>query len=75
MHIRLAFVTQYRREVFNDEMLTRCEEIMRKVGENFEEDLKGFNGGPISPPPGALPARVGVSKLVNDLKGVSTSVS
>ncbi len=36
MHVHLVFVTKYRRGVFNDETLTRCEEIMRKVCEDFE---------------------------------------
>ncbi|MFF4904045.1 IS200/IS605 family transposase [Streptomyces sp. NPDC001260] len=42
--MRLVFVTKYRRGVVNDEMLTRCEEIMRKVCEDFEAELKEFNG-------------------------------
>jgi putative transposase len=53
-------------------MLTRCEEIMRKVCEDFEAELKEFNGERDHvhllieyPPKGA------VSKLVNSLKGVS----
>ncbi|MFJ9713797.1 transposase, partial [Streptomyces sp. NPDC101234] len=29
LHAHLVFVTKYRREVFNDDMLTRCEAIMR----------------------------------------------
>ncbi|MFE7331750.1 transposase, partial [Streptomyces sp. NPDC057565] len=44
LHAHLLFVTRYRRDVFNDEMLTRCEEIMRKVCEDFEADLIEFNG-------------------------------
>ncbi|GGQ70068.1 hypothetical protein GCM10010280_15610 [Streptomyces pilosus] len=53
-------------------MLTRCEEIMRKVCKDFEAELKEFNGGRdhvhllINYPPKAA-----VSKLVNSLKGVS----
>jgi putative transposase len=72
MHVHLVFVTKYRRGVFNDEMLTRCEEIMRKVCEDFESELKEFNGERdhvhllINYPP-----KVAVSKLVNSLKGVS----
>ena len=31
LHVHLVFVTKYRRDVFNDAMLTRCEEIMRDV--------------------------------------------
>ncbi|WP_445525624.1 IS200/IS605 family transposase, partial [Streptomyces cyslabdanicus] len=72
MHVHLVFVTKYRRGVFNDEMLTRCEEIMRKVCEDFEAELKEFNGERdhihllVHYPP-----KVTVSKLVNSLKGVS----
>ncbi|MGW7260324.1 IS200/IS605 family transposase [Streptomyces sp. NPDC054834] len=72
MHVHLVFVTKYRRGVFNGEMLTRCEEIMRKVCEDFEAELKEFNGERdhvhllVHYPP-----KVAVSKLVNSLKGVS----
>ncbi|MFC9161015.1 IS200/IS605 family transposase [Streptomyces fungicidicus] len=72
MHVHLVFVTKYRRGVFEDEMLTRCEGIMRKVCEDFEAELKEFNGGRdhvhllVHYPP-----KVAVSKLVNSLKGVS----
>lgn len=72
MHVHLVFVTKYRRGVFNDEMPTRCEEIMRKVCEDFEAELKEFNGERdhvhllVHYPP-----KVAVSKLVNSLKGVS----
>ncbi|MFH8474044.1 IS200/IS605 family transposase [Streptomyces sp. NPDC018000] len=68
----MVFVTKYRRGVFNDEMLTRCEEITRKVCEDFEAEPKEFNGERdhvhilINYPP-----NVAVSKLVNSLKGVS----
>lgn len=72
MHVHLVFVTKYRRGVFDDEMPTRCEEIMRKVCEDFEAELKEFNGERdhvhllVHYPP-----KVAVSKLVNSLKGVS----
>ncbi|MEU0804675.1 IS200/IS605 family transposase [Streptomyces sp. NPDC005970] len=72
MHVHLVLVTKYRRGVFNDEMPTRCEEIMRKVCEDFEAELKEFNGERdhvhllVHYPP-----KVAVSKLVNSLKGVS----
>ncbi|MFD8089328.1 IS200/IS605 family transposase [Streptomyces malaysiensis] len=72
MHVHLVFVTKYRRGVFDDEMLTRCEKIMRKVCEDFEAELKEFNGERdhvhllINYPP-----KIAVSKLVNSLKGVS----
>ncbi|MFI8076375.1 transposase, partial [Streptomyces sp. NPDC086033] len=31
LHAHLVFVTKYRRGVFDDDMLKRCEEIMREV--------------------------------------------
>lgn len=71
MQVHLAFVTKYRRGVFDDEMLTRCEEITCKVCENFEAELKEFNGERdhvhllVHYPP-----KVAVSKLANSLKGV-----
>ncbi|MET8679897.1 IS200/IS605 family transposase [Streptomyces sp. NPDC004647] len=72
LHVHLVFVTKYRRGVFNDEMLTRCEEIMWKVCQDFEAELKEFNAERdhvhllVHYPP-----KVAVSKLVNSLKGVS----
>ncbi|MFB7740105.1 IS200/IS605 family transposase [Streptomyces sp. NPDC056112] len=72
MHAHLDFVTKYRRGVFNDEILTHCEEVMRKVCGDFEAELKEFNGERdhvhllVHYPP-----KVAVSKLVNSLKDVS----
>jgi putative transposase len=68
----LVFVTKYRRKAMTDEILTRCEEIMREVCTDFEADLKQFNGEEghvhllVHYPP-----KVQLSKLVNSLKGVS----
>ncbi|MFI0778016.1 IS200/IS605 family transposase [Streptomyces sp. NPDC021212] len=73
LHAHLVFVTTHRSNVFDDEMLTRCEEIMRKVCEDFEADLIEFNGEEshvhllVHYPP-----KVGLSNLVNSLKGVSS---
>ena len=73
MHVHLVFVTKYRRKVMTDAMLTRCEEIMRDVCEDFEAELVEFNGEDnhvhllVNFPP-----KVAVSKLVNSLKGVSS---
>ncbi|MEV7601209.1 IS200/IS605 family transposase [Kitasatospora sp. NPDC089797] len=75
MHVHLVFVTKYRRGVFNDEMLTVCEEAMRKVCTDFEAQLIEFNGGTdhvhllVNYPP-----KVAVSSLVNSLKGVSARI-
>lgn len=54
-------------------MLKRCEEIMRKVCDDFEADLIEFNGEEdhvhllVHYPP-----KVALSHLVNSLKGVSS---
>ncbi|MER5968513.1 IS200/IS605 family transposase [Streptomyces sp. NPDC002055] len=72
LHVHLVFMTKFRRGVFDDEMLARCEEVMRKVCEDFEAELREFNGERdhvhllIN-----YPTKVAVSKLVNSLKGVS----
>ncbi|KUN87803.1 hypothetical protein AQJ66_09255 [Streptomyces bungoensis] len=44
MHVHSNFVTKCQRGVLDDEMPARCEEIMRKVCEDFEAELKEFNG-------------------------------
>lgn len=73
LHAHLVFVTKYRRDVFNDEMLTRCAEIMRAVCADFGADLIEFNGEEdhvhllVHYPP-----KVALSSLVNSLKGVSS---
>lgn len=73
LHAHLVFVTKYRRGVMNDEMLTRCEEVMRKVCEDFGAELKEFNGEAdhvhllVHYPP-----KVALASLVNSLKGVSS---
>ncbi|MBC2907782.1 IS200/IS605 family transposase [Streptomyces cupreus] len=73
LHVHLVLVTKYRRGAMTGEMLTRCEEIMREVCEDFEAELKQFNGEEdhvrllVHYPP-----KVQLSKLVNCLKGVSS---
>ncbi|MBP5940041.1 IS200/IS605 family transposase [Streptomyces acidiscabies] len=73
LHAHLVFVTKYRREVFTDEMLARCEEIMREVCLSFGVELREFNGEEdhvhllVHYPP-----KIALSKLVNSLKGVSS---
>lgn len=73
MHVHLVFVTKYRHSVFGDRHLTRCEEIMRAVCEDFEAELVEFDGEAnhvhllVNFPP-----KVAVSRLVNSLKGVSS---
>lgn len=71
MHVHLVFVTKYRHSVFSGQHVTRCEEIMRAVCEDFEAELVEFNGEAnhvhllVNFPP-----KVAVSRLVNSLKGV-----
>ncbi|MEU7860421.1 IS200/IS605 family transposase [Nonomuraea sp. NPDC049141] len=73
MHVHLVFVTKYRRNVFDDAMLRRCEDIMIEVCDSFEAELREFNGEHdhvhllVHYPP-----KVAISKLVNSLKGVSS---
>jgi putative transposase len=72
LNAHLVFVTKYRRNVLTNEILTRCEEIMREVCADFETTLVEFNGEDdhvhllIEYPP-----KVALSKLVNSIKGVS----
>ncbi|MFB7620756.1 IS200/IS605 family transposase [Kitasatospora sp. NPDC056181] len=73
LHAHLVFVTKYRHEVFADRHLTRLDEIMRSVCEDFEVELTEFDGAGnhvhllVNFPP-----KVALSKLVNSLKGVSS---
>ncbi|WP_446223064.1 IS200/IS605 family transposase [Nocardia sp. IBHARD005] len=73
LHAHLVFVTKYRHRVFADAHLTRMEEIMRAVCEDFECELVEFNGEAnhvhllVNFPP-----KVALSRLVNSLKGVSS---
>ena len=72
LHVHLVFVTKYRRGVLDDEMLTCCEDAMRKVCGDFEADLREFNGEADHVHLLVLyPPKVSVSALVNSLKGVS----
>lgn len=72
LHAHLVFTPKYRRRVFDDTMLTRCEEIMRKVCEDFGAELREFNGATdhvhllVHYPP-----KISLSRLVGSLKGVS----
>jgi putative transposase len=67
------FVTRYRRGVFDDAMLKRCEEIMREVCGKFEAELREFHGEADHVHPLAhYPPKVALSKLINSLTGVSS---
>jgi putative transposase len=73
LHVHLVFVTKYRRGAFTEQILTRCEEVMREVCEDFGAELREFNGETdhvhllVHYPP-----NVALSRLVNSLKGVSS---
>ncbi|SCL16522.1 IS200/IS605 family transposase [Micromonospora inyonensis] len=73
LHAHLVFGTKYRHPVFTDRHLTRVEQVMRSVCEDFAVELVEFNGESdhvhllVNFPP-----TVAVSRLVNSLKGVSS---
>ena len=72
LHAHLVFTPKYRRGVFTDPILSRCEEVMRSVCDDFGTTLTEFNGEDdhvhllVQYPP-----TVALSALVNSLKGVS----
>jgi putative transposase len=72
-HAHLVFITKYRRDVFTDEILARCHEVMAAVCADFGAELIEFNGEHdhvhllINFPP-----TIQLSRLVNSLKGVSS---
>ncbi|MGW2196971.1 IS200/IS605 family transposase [Streptosporangium sp. NPDC001682] len=72
LHAHLVFIPKYRRGVFTDEILRRCEDIMIEVCDGFGAELVEFNGEEdhvhllVHYPP-----KVALSTLVNSLKGVS----
>ncbi|MFB6784951.1 IS200/IS605 family transposase [Streptomyces sp. NPDC056352] len=73
LHAHLVFVTRCHRDVFDDDILKRCEEIMREVCAGFETELREFNGEAdhvhllVHYPP-----KIALSRLINSLKGVSS---
>jgi len=72
LHAHLVFTPKYRRGPFTDEILVRCEEIMRAVCADFETELVEFNGEHdhvhllVHYPP-----KVALSRLIGSLKGMS----
>ncbi|MGW0595416.1 IS200/IS605 family transposase [Streptosporangium sp. NPDC002607] len=72
LHTHLVLTPRYRRGVFTDELLCRCEDIMIEVCGSFGAELVEFNGEEdhvhllVHYPP-----KVALSTLVNSLKGVS----
>lgn len=73
LHAHIVFVTKYRGKIFDDVILERLEHIFSKICNEFETELKQFNGEHdhvhllINYPP-----KIQLSKLVNSLKGVSS---
>lgn len=71
--MHLVFVTKFRHPVFTDVHLTRMEEVMRAVCDDFGATLVEFNGEAehvhllVEYPP-----KVAAANLVNSLKGVSS---
>ncbi|WP_342114456.1 IS200/IS605 family transposase [Pseudoduganella sp. OTU4001] len=75
MHVHLVFVTKYRRNVFNSELLEDLRKVFARVCIDFEAELIEFNGEDdhvhllVNYPP-----KVAISRLVNSLKGASSRV-
>lgn len=73
LHAHLVFVTKYRRNVFNKNMLIFLKQTFNDICQNFEAELIEFEGEQdhvhllIHYPP-----KLSLSKLVNSLKGVSS---
>ena len=73
IHVHLVFVTKYRRKVFKTQHITALNEIFKSICEKFDASLEECNGEDdhvhllINYPP-----KVPVSKLVNNLKTVSS---
>ena len=44
LHAHLVFVTKYRRNVFNNEILLELKKIFSDVCKEFDAELKEFNG-------------------------------
>src|SRR2546430_17008026 len=72
LHAHLVFTPRYRRGVFTDAILKRCEEIMREGCTDFGAELREVNGERdhvhllVHYPP-----QVTLSRLFGSLKGVS----
>lgn len=75
IHVHLVFVTKCRRDVFTNMILQDMRDIFASVCKDFEAELIEFDGEDdhvhllVNYPP-----KVAVSKLVNSLKGVSSSL-
>jgi putative transposase len=73
LHAHLVFVTKYRKNVFNKELLDYLKIVFNDICNSFEVQLVEFEGETdhvhllINYPP-----KLSLSKLVNSLKGVSS---
>ncbi len=73
LHVHLVFVTKYKRNVFNNEILEDLKTIFEEVCRDFGAELIEFNGEDdhvhllVTYPP-----KIAISHLVNSLKGVSS---
>ncbi|MFI6451478.1 IS200/IS605 family transposase [Streptosporangium amethystogenes] len=72
LHAHLVFIPRYRRGVFTDEVLRRCEDVMIEVCDSFGAEPVEFDGEEdhvhllVHYPP-----KVALSTLMNSIKGVS----
>ena len=72
LHVHLVFVTKYRRDVLNADILTACQRVMAALCAEMDCELREFNGEDdhvhllVHHPP-----KLPVSTLVNRLKAVS----
>ncbi|MEU0821061.1 IS200/IS605 family transposase [Streptomyces mirabilis] len=81
LHAHLVCTPKYRRGPFTDEILRRCEEVMRAVCTDFETELVEFNGEAdhvhllvhyppkVSVPVGRLPQGVFARRLRQEFPG------
>ena len=70
LHVHLVFVTKYRRPVFNDPLLTDCQQLMAAICTDLGVALREFNGE--ADHVHLLvhyPWNIAISTMVNRLKG------
>src|SRR3990167_4491740 len=73
LHVHLVFVTKYRRNIFNKNMIAWMKTLFKDICRGFEAELIEFEGENdyvhllVHYPP-----KLAISKLVNSLKGVSS---
>lgn len=73
LHVHLVFITKYRRNVFNKEIINDLTDVFSNVCHDFDAQLIECNGEDdhvhllVNYPP-----TVSITKLVNSLKGVSS---